>query len=491
MSIILRLHASGLILAAAAWLGLTAVRAADAPVVAVSSGAAAAAARPVLVVPVRGPIDKSLVFSLRRAFRQAHDLAPGAVVLELDTPGGGLAETEEIVAWLRAAQWPVYAYVNTHAQSAGAILCLACSRIYMAPGSNIGSATPVLMNPLTGGVNQAEGDMREKILSYGRSIIRGLAQENGHLPELGMAMMDSEVEVKIGDHMVNPKGQILNLTAQEAVAVLPPRTQPLLAAAIVGNLDDMLAQVGLKGAPVERFEETSSERLARWITLIGPLLLALGLLCIYIEFKTPGTMLPGVIGVILLTLYFFGHFVAGLAGVEDIVLVVIGLALLGVEVFILPGFMVLGLAGIALIVAGIVMGLIPHLPVNPVPLPGVADLGWSELLAPALMRFTVTMLFGAAGVAVLARFLPSTPLYRNLVLSRELTSEDGFTSHTQAKYKGLTSKSGTADSLLRPAGIAIIDGQRLDVVTTGEFIPRGAAVRVVAVEGSRIIVEKV
>ena len=265
---------------------------------------------PVFVLPIKGVIDKSMLFIFRRAFREAENRNPRAIILDLDTPGGGLNETREIVAWMRSARarCPVYAYVSKEATSAGAILCFGTQRIYMAPGSNIGSATPVLMNPLTGGVNQAEGDMREKILSYGRSIIRGLAQENGHLPELGMAMMDSEVEVKIGDHMVNPKGQILNLTAQEAVAVLPPRTQPLLAAAIVGNLDDMLAQVGLKGAPVERFEETSSERLARWITLIGPLLLALGLLCIYIEFKTPGTMLPGVIGVILLTLYFLRPF---------------------------------------------------------------------------------------------------------------------------------------------------------------------------------------
>jgi membrane-bound serine protease (ClpP class) len=491
MSIILRLHASCLMLAAAGWLGLTAVRAADAPVAAARSGAAATAARPVLVVPVRGPIDKSLVFSLRRAFRQAHDLAPSAVVLELDTPGGGLAETEEIVAWLRAAQWPVYAYVNTHAQSAGAILCLACSRIYMAPGSRIGSALPIIVDPLGGGVQALSGDLKEKILSDTRALVRGLAQEKGYPAEVAMAMVDPGLGLKVGNRVICAPGQLLNLTAAEAAEVIPPRTQPLLARQVAPDLAALLADAGLAGAPVVRYEVSSAEILARWITLFGPLLLALGLFGLYLEFKIPGVLLPGIVGGALLAVYFFGHYVAGLAGWEDIALVVLGLVLLGVEVFVLPGFGVIGLAGLACLVAGIVMGLVPALPPPPSGLPAlpVPEL-WPQLQG-ALIKLLGAMGLIITGAALAAYLSPRTRLYRDLVLDSSLTPGNGAVPQVAEDHAGLVGRAGVALTGLRPAGIAEVAGRRLDVVSSGDLIPRGAAVRVIAATGGRIVVEAV
>ncbi|MFA5206997.1 MAG: hypothetical protein WC708_21555, partial [Lentisphaeria bacterium] len=370
MSIILRLHASGLILAAAGWLGLAAVFSAGAAPAA-APGAVAATARPVLVVPVHGPVDKSLLMSLRRAFRQADELAPQAVVLDMDTPGGGLTETEEIVAWLRAGKRPVYAYVNTHAQSAGAILCLACDRIYMAPGSRIGSALPIMVDPLGGGVQALAGDLKEKVLSDTRSLVRGLAQEKGYSAEVAMAMVDPALGLKVGARVFCAPGQLLNLTAAEAAETVPPRTGPLLARLVAPDLGAVLADAGLAGAPVVRYEVTSAETLARWITLFGPLLLALGALGIYLEFKMPGTLLPGVLGGLLLALYFFGHYLAGLAGWEDIALVVVGLILLAVEVFVLPGFGVVGLAGLLCLAAGVILGLVPYIPPAPTGVPAL------------------------------------------------------------------------------------------------------------------------
>lgn len=450
------------------------------------------ASRPVYVLPVKGVMDKSMLFIFRRAFRQVEEQQPCAIILDIDTPGGGMQETEEIIAWLRSvkAKVPVYSYVNPRARSAGALLCFATQRIYMAPGSRIGSATPVMVDMLSGGVRELEGDMRNKVLADSRALIRGLAQENGHLPEIGMAMVDPAIEVKIGERVINPKGQIINLTAAEAVEVIPPRTTPLLATAIVPSLDGLLADAGLQGAPVIRFEETAAERLARWITLIGPMLLALGILCLYIEFKTPGASLPGVAGACLLVLYFFGHYVAGLAGWEEIVLVAAGIALLAVEVFAFPGMGILAIAGVALIVVGVVMGLIPHLPHGTPPLPDVRELQWPDFVQAALLRLLAALGLGGLGAWGLSKILPKTPVYRDLILKQELTRTEGYVSHTAAYYADLPGKVGVAETLLRPAGIATINGARCDVVSSGDLIPKGTAVRVIAVEGSRIVVEK-
>lgn len=491
MSIVICLRASCLMLAAAGLLGLAAVRAAEAPVAAARPGAGPAAARLVLVVPVHGPIDKSLVFSLRRAFRQAHDLAPRAVVLELDTPGGGLAETEEIVAWLRAAKWPVYAYVNTHAQSAGAILGLACDRIYMAPGSRIGSALPIIIDPLGGGAQALSGDLKEKILSDTRALVRGLAQENGYPAEVAMAMVDPGLGLKVGSRVICAPGQLLNLTAAEAAEVIPPRSQPLLARRVVPDLAALLADAGLAAAPVARYEVSAAEILARWITLFGPLLLALGLLGLYLEFKMPGVLLPGVLGGALLALYFFGHYVAGLAGWEDIALVVLGLLLLGLEVFVLPGFGVLGLAGLACLVAGLVLGLVPALPPAP---PGLPVLPVPELwpqLQGALIKLLGAIGLIVTGAAIAAYWTPRSRLYHDLVLDTALKPGNGAVPRVAEEHAGLVGRDGVALTGLRPAGIAEVAGRRLDVVSSGDLIPRGAAVRVIAAAAGRIVVEAV
>jgi membrane-bound serine protease (ClpP class) len=449
-----------------------------------------AAGATVFVLPVKGPIDKAMLFVFRRAFRQVRELQPEAVVVEIETPGGGLRETEEIIGWLRTLDVPTLAFVNTHAQSAGAIIALACDRIYMAPGSRIGSALPILINPMGGGVQEMPADVKEKIRSDTRSLVRGLAQENGHWEEAAMAMVDPQIEVRVGDRVINEEGNILNLTAKEAIEIIPPRTTPVLARAIVPDLATLLAAEEIVPGRIVEFEETSAERLARLITLVGPLLLALGVLGLYIEFKTPGFGLPGIAGLSLLVLYFFGHYVAGLAGIEELVLVCVGFLLLGIEVFVLPGFGVVGALGILCLLAGVLLGLIPQLPqAPPPPLPEWNPIQAEAYLLEALLKLLATLVAGGLGVWALSKVLPRTPMFRSLVLTQELTRESGYVAHTAGRYEDLAGKSGVALTLLRPAGTAEVAGRRLDVVSSGDMIPPGSAVRVITVEGSRIVVE--
>lgn len=453
----------------------------------------APAGKRVYVLPIQGPIDKSMLIVFRRAFREAERTRPDAIVIELDTPGGALTETREIIDWIRAQRKhsPVYAFVNPDALSAGAIISLGTEAIFMSPTATIGSAMPILINPMGGGVVELPADVKEKILSSVRAMVRSLAQENGYNEDLAEAMVDPKKEVKIGEVVVSEAGQLLNLTAKEAVRVIEPDTKPLLARAVVETLPDLLKEVGLEGAKITRFEEESADRLARWITLLGPLLLAAGLLGIYIEFRTPGFGLPGIAGAVCLGVYFFGHYVAGLAGWEDLALMIVGLVLLAIEVFVLPGFGIAGIAGIGCLALGAFMALIPRLP-KLVPIEGMDEPSLtSHFTEIALRNLTITMLLVALFAWLLSKYLPKTTLYHALVLETGLSNADGYVASNSTKYHQFLGQEGVARTMLRPAGTAEFGGERLDVVTSGDLVPQGTRIRVVRVEGGRVVVERV
>ena len=451
--------------------------------------ASAAETPTVHVIPVEGPIDKALLYVMRRAFRETRAAAPDAVILELETPGGGLRETEEIINWIRALDLPVYAFVNRRAQSAGAIISLGTDAIFMAPGSRIGSAMPIMVSP-TGGAQPLPPALKEKVLSDVRAMVRGLAQENGHWEELAEAMVDPAKELKVGDRIVCPSGKLLNLTAEEAIEIIPPRDSPLLSEAIVPNIQALLEHEDLSGAEIRRFKEQPAEQLARYITLIGPILLALGLLGIYIEIKTPGFGIPGILGAVFLGIFFFGHYVAGLAGIEDIFLVVLGVALLAIEVFVIPGFGIAGILGLLSIVAGIVMAAIPHLP-DTVPLPNTDPLTWQNYVDDGLQTLFLTIFITGAGVWLLSRILPKTPIYQRIVLQKSLATGSGHTPYEMEASRNRVGQIGTALTPLRPSGTVRIGDDRVDVVTSGDLIDRGTQVRVIEVEGNRVVVERV
>ena len=474
-----------LAVAAAACIG---VRAGEVPASPARSGGT------VFVLPIKGPIDKGLLYVFRRAFGEVARLKPAAVVIELDTPGGRLRETEEIISWMRSADTRIYAFVRPRALSAGAIISLGTDGIFMAPGSRIGSAMPIMMNPLGGGIQEMPDGLNEKILSDTRSLVRGLAQENEYDEEVAMAMVDRSREFVIGDRVVCSEDELLNLTAKEAIEIVPPRKEPLLATAIVDDVERLLEHVGLGGAEIVRFEEEASERLARWITLIGPVLLALGAMGVYMEIRTPGFGVPGVLGLSLLIIYFFGHYVAGLAGLEDIVLVLIGFVLLVLEIFVIPGFGVAGVLGILCVTAGLLMGLIPHIPRAPVSLPEMETLRPAKILAAyvrvALRDLAVSGAVGALGLYLLGKILPKTPLYRSLVLEAALTRDEGYVSGGGVGYESYIGHSGVAMTPLRPAGTGVFGDDRLDVMSSGDLIAKGAAIVVTEVRGTSIVVEE-
>jgi len=453
--------------------GLTALGAgADAP----------SAAKPVVyVIPIRGMIEPALVYVIRRGVAEAERVKAAAVVFEMDTPGGRTDSAQEIVQIIQALQYltvPTYTFVERNALSAGAHVALATQQIYMAPGSSIGAATPMLVSP-TGGVVTLPDDIREKQASAYASMIRAAAQLGGHDPELAEAMVRREKEIRIGDQVVSRAGELLTLTNEEAARVYEGRDRPLLSSGTVRDLPEMLERIGFADAQVRRLEVTSSERLARFVAALAPLFLIAGALGLYIEFRTPGFGLPGILGILCLAVFFWGHHIAGLAGAEELLLFAVGLALLLVEVFVLPGFGVVGVTGILLMVASLLLSMTHRPPAGP---------WWPSWGAFALpLRNLLLAIAGTAvGGALLGRLLPHTPLFRRLALTAATARREGFAAAPDRPE--LVGREGTALSPLRPAGVARFGEDRLDVVSEGGFIESGARVRIVRVEGSRLIV---
>jgi membrane-bound serine protease (ClpP class) len=432
----------------------------------------------VVVVPLRGEISPSLLMFLRRAEKVAESSGASAIIFEMNTYGGRLDSAEEITSALNHATIPTYTFINTNAGSAGSLIALATQHIYMAPVSAIGAAAPVLPTgedlPLT---------QREKTISYWSALIRSSAMKNGHNPDVGEAFMNKEKEVKIGDRVIHAKGTLLTLNAQEATEKFNGKA--LLADGVVDSVVDLMQKAGLKGNVVS-LGPTGFEQLAFWITALAPLLLLGGIIGAYLEFKIPGATMPGIISAVCFALFFLGHYLAGLAGWEVVALFVLGMTLVIIEIlFFAHSTIVFGVVGVFLILASLFWAMIDRYP-------GETFFPTGRALALPLLNLFLALIGAAIVIALLARYLPRTSIYRRFALMtanppgpslagipREFATSIDLSPGTQ----------GTSLSILRPSGKARFLDQIIDVVTQGEFIPPNTSITVVRRDGMRVVVK--
>ncbi|MFM1550489.1 MAG: NfeD family protein, partial [Lentisphaeria bacterium] len=395
--------------------------------------------------------------------------------------------TEEIIAHIQQLDdIPVYVFVNQDAISAGAMISIACDQIYMSPRGRIGAAAPIWMGQ--GGVAEMPPDVREKMLSIIRALMRGLANENGYNEDVAMAMVDDQVEVKIGDEVICDVGELLMMTAEEAVRIYPPMTDPILATGIVDDIDGLLAVLDMPNAEIINIEPAGSEQLAKIITALAPLLMFVGMMGIYMELKTPGFGVPGIVGTVCISIYFFGHYVAGLAGVEDMALVIIGIALIALEIFIIPGFGISGILGIFCLFGGLFMAMIPNLPdVTKMP-DFMPEISLWPYIEQALMNTSIAVLLIAVGGYCLGRYLPNLPFFDRLILRSATRASDGYVAPNVEENSKLIGEMGMTLTPLRPSGIAIINNRRVDVVSNGDFIDQDERIMVKRVQGARVVV---
>src|SRR3989475_893894 len=433
----------------------------------------------VVVVPLRGEVSPSLLMFLRRAEKAAKGSGASAMIFEMDTYGGRLDAAADIVNALSHITIPTYTFINSNAGSAGAIIALATQHIYMAPVSAIGAAAPILP---TG--EDLPPTAREKTISYWSALIRSSAARNGHNPDIGEAFMNKDKEVKIGDRLIHPKGTLLTLNAQEAIERI--NGKPLLADGIADSIVDLTQKAELKGEIVS-LNPSGFEHLAFWITALAPLLLLGGIIGAYLEFKIPGASLPGIISAICFAIFFLGHYLAGLAGWEVVALFTVGMVLVFVEIlFFAHSTIVFGVVGVFLMLASLLWAMIDRYP-------GETFFPKGRMLAVPLLNLFIAIVAAVLVIAILARFLPRTSLYRRFAL---MTSNPRGPSLAGAPHKFATALSlkpgtqGTAITILRPSGKARFADHVVDVVTEGEFIAPQTPITVIQTDGMRVVVKR-
>jgi membrane-bound serine protease (ClpP class) len=297
------------------------------------------------------------------------------------------------------------------------------------------------------------------------------------------AFLNKDKDVKIGDRVVHPTGAVLSLNAQEATERI--NGKPLLAEGIADSITDLTKKAGLKGNIVT-IEPTGFEQIAFWITALAPLLLLGGILGAYLEFKIPGATWPGVVSAICFALFFLGHYLAGLAGWEVVALFILGMVLVLIEIlFFAHTTIVFGVLGVFLMLASLLWTMVDRYP-------GQNFFPTGKMFAIPLLNMFIAIVGSFIVIALLARYLPRTSIYRRFALMesnppgpslagvpRQFATALALTPGTQ----------GTAVTVLRPSGKARFADHVVDVVTQGEFIAPQTPVTITQTDGMRVVVK--
>ena len=446
---------------------------------------------PVYVVPITGTIDLGLAPYLSRVLDLAEAENAAAVLLEIDTPGGRLDAVLQMRDALLGSGVRTIAFVDRTAFSAGALVAIAAEEIYMTPGAVMGAATPVDL-----GTGEAAN---EKVVSAVRKTFKTTAEARGRDPRVAEAMVDPDVAI---DGLV-ARGELLTLTTSEATAWG-------YADGVVGTRADLLAAAGLADAAVVETAPSPAERVVRFLTdpVVASLLITIAVLLIISDFFVEGFGVAGAVGLGLLAAFFWGHFLAGLAGWEDVVLVVLGLGLVAVEILVVPGFGIPGILGVAALLGGLFLAMLGREIRTP---EGIERAG-----------FTVAASFVAIvlGLVAVLAFLPRSRRLGGLVLQAGGATAGGTPNRAPAGWlrwfgepgrgsrvnrpepapnrgadpvaeRSLVGATGVALSDLRPSGVAEIAGRRVDVVTAGDYVRAGEPIEVTADERYRRVVRRV
>lgn len=413
----------------------------------------------VFIVYIDGDIDLGISYYVSRAVKDAEKNNADAILFHINTFGGRVDAATQIKDAILESKILTIAFVNKRAISAGALITLSCQKIAMVEGSSIGASSVV---------DQTGQKQSEKYQSYMRSEMRSTAEKNGRRKDIAEAMVDERVIIP---ELVDST-QLVTLTSEEALHYGITDT-------IANTVAEVLESFGLKGAKVINIERSWAEDVIRFINnpVISSILIMIGFLGLMTEVKTPGWGLPGTAGIVALTIFFGSSYLLDLTSILEIVLFLVGLGLLAVEVFVIPGFGLAGISGITLIVVSIFMSLI----------------GGQPFLDYDIISMAIIQLGSALGLSIISAFilfkyLPKSTTFNKLVLSQSETPVEGFTSHST--NQNLIGKTGKTISPLRPSGKAEIEDEIFDVVTRGEYLEVNIPVKIIQVEGIRIVVKE-
>lgn len=421
---------------------------------------------------------------MNRILKRAQEEQARAVIFDLNTPGGLAWETSEMMMKsIQPLTIPTYAYVNPRAMSAGALISAACDKIYMAPVSSIGAA-----GIITSSGEEMDPVMRKKAESAFWAFTRSVVTEKGYRPEVVKAMMiPSDQEQQFGPVKLE-KGALLTLTGKEAAARLEDG-RPLLAQGTASSVTDLLAQEKVN-APVVTAEPTAFERIGLWIAWASPILILLGIGGIYMEFKTPGFGIGGIVAIAAFALFFFGNNIAGnLAGYETAALLVLGIVLLCVEFFVIPGTFIAAIAGGVCIFLALFGGMVSSWEWDHI----IRDGQWDDVntlaavLGIPLLKLALGLTGGSLLIALLMKYLPDSILMRRVT---NATVSGGSAGEAVNIARVQVGDRGNAVTELKPNGKAMIHGEICEVFSRQGILIKGTPVRVVDIRPFDLVVVK-
>lgn len=407
-----------------------------------AQGSIPSAQQAVSIIAVDGEITPAMAAFLKNAIENTNSKGASGIIIEIQTLGGRVDSAIQMRDAIFASKAPVAVYIESRAISAGALISIAAKTILMAPGSHMGSAQPIPNDP--------------KTLAFVSGEFRTTAEKTGRDPKIALAMVDESVEIPglVG------KGEILDLTANEAF-------QYGYADYIVSGRNEALKALGWENAAIT--EEAPDFRfwIAQFLTSyeVASLLLTLGILALIVEFYTPGFGVPGIIGITFLVLYFSSGFIAGYTELWAVLVFIAGIILLLIEM-VVPGFGVFGISGIIAMFVGIIF------------------------TAPSIKQGVLTLLIALvaviAAIPILIKIFGKSRFMQRLVLTHSETAARGYVQSPDKSQ--LIGQAGVAITVLRPSGKILVDGTRIDAITDGAYIDSGAKVKIIQVEGSKVIV---
>uniref|UniRef100_A0A832DPC5 Nodulation protein NfeD n=1 Tax=Ignavibacterium album TaxID=591197 RepID=A0A832DPC5_9BACT len=409
---------------------------------------------------IEGDIDLGLAPYVNRVINEAEKNNADAIIFKINTFGGRVDAATQIKDAILSSKIKTVAFVNNRAISAGALITLSCNVIIMAPGSNMGAATVV---------DQTGQKVGEKYQSYMRSEMRSTAEKNGRPTDIAQAMVDERIVIP----GLCDSTQLVTLTSEEAVKYK-------MADTILNKLDDVLKYLNLENAKVIDVRSNWAEDVVRFLSnpIIASILIMIGFFGLLTEIKTPGWGLPGTAGLIALALFFGSSYILQLASIVEILMFITGIILIAVEIFVIPGFGLPGIAGIILVFASIFLSLL-----------GGDPFITFETISVAIIQLTIAIIAAIVLVFLLAKYLPKTSAFSRLVLSESEKANEGFVSYPSET--SLLGKTGKSLTVLRPAGIAEIEGKKYDVIADNEYIEPGKVIKVIRVEGIKVVVSEI
>mgnify|MGYP003308614672 FL=1 len=445
-------------------------------------------------IPIEGTIDLGLPPFIERSIAEAEENNAKAIIFEVNTFGGRVDAATQIKDAILDSKVPTVAFINKRAISAGALISLSCEKVFMAGGATIGATTAVDMQG-----NKAS----EKVISYMREEMAATAEKRGRDTYIARGMVDEELEfpnkvikefindgedidtiktkvyylVIDGDTVIvddiegRKQGNLITLTTEQSLKYK-------IADASLENFEAVLDTLGFSNLAVNKTTENWSENFVRFLTnpVVASLLTTFGFLGILFELQSPGWGIPGSIGLICLALSLSASYIAELATMSDLLVILIGMLFLMLEAFVFPGFGVAGVAGIIFILWGLYLLLLPDVPVG------------EEVLSQASNGLIIGIIGGLVGLVLLFRAMTKTKFWRDLTSPDIQKKEDGYVA--SFGWEKLVGEEALTETDLHPSGWINVGNERVFALSEGNFIDKDVKVVILSVDGNRVVVRK-